>query len=445
MPELHQSAPASTQVLEPRWIIPVEPEGTVLEDHAVVVSGSVIEAVLPRAEAARRHADAVRVPMPGHVLIPGLVNAHTHAAMTLFRGMADDLPLMTWLEQHIWPAEARHANAGFVADGTRIACAELLLGGVTCANDMYFFPAAAAEAAIELGLRMALGLIVIEFPTAYAASADQYFARGIEVHDRFRHHPLITTTWAPHAPYTVSDASLERIAMLAEELDIPIHMHVHETAHEIAASLETHGVRPLARLDRLGLLSPRLMAVHMTQLTADEILRLAETGPSVVHCPESNLKLASGLAPIGALLAAGVNVALGTDGAASNNDLDLLGEMRTAALLAKFASSDPAVFPAAAALRAATLGGARALGLEELIGSIAAGKSADLVAIDLADISTQPVHEPTAAVVYAASRRQVSDVWVRGCRVVQDGRLLTADLATLRASAGRWLERIRAG
>jgi 5-methylthioadenosine/S-adenosylhomocysteine deaminase len=432
-----------TEILAPGWLLPIAPAGTCLESHAVALAGGRIAAVLPLATARATWPEARLRELPGHVLLPGFVNAHTHAAMSLMRGLGGDLPLMDWLERHIWPAERRCVNAAFVADGTRLAVAEMLLSGTTCANDMYFFPDAAARAAVELGLRMQVGLIVLDCPSPWATDGAQCFARGLEVHDELRHLPRIRTAFAPHAPYTVGDASLERVAMLAEELDLPVHMHVHETAHEVETSIATHGERPLARLARLGLLSHRLIAVHMTQLLPEEIAGLARAGASVVHCPESNLKLASGMAPVAALLAAGVNLALGTDGAASNDDLDLLAEARTAALLAKAVARDTTVLPATAVLHAMTLGGATALGLEAEIGSIEAGKQADLVAIDLRDVSTQPVHDVAAAVVYAASRRQVREVWVAGEHLVQAGRLMSADTAALIAAAARWRARIR--
>lgn len=436
--------PPVSELLAPRWILPVTPSGVCLEGHAVAIAGDRIEAVLPRAAARENYPAARFHDLPEHVLLPGFVNAHTHAAMSLFRGLGGDLPLMDWLERHIWPAERRFVNAGFVADGTRLAVAEMLLSGTTCANDMYFFPDAAARAAAELGLRMVVGLIIIDCPSAWAADSEQYFARGLEVHDTLRHLPRVRTAFAPHAPYTVQDAALERVAMLAEELDLPIHMHVHETAHEVATALANHGERPLARLARLGLLSRRLIAVHMTQLLPAEIEAIALAGCSVVHCPESNLKLASGFAPVAALLRAGVNLAIGTDGAASNDDLDLLAEARTAALLAKAVAGDSAAMPATAALHAMTLGGAIALGLEAEIGSIEPGKQADLVAIDLADVSTQPVHDVASAVIYATSRRQVREVWVAGEHLVREGRLQSADVASLMASAERWRERMHA-
>ena len=347
------------QAVHAGWVIPVQPDGTVLERHTLVIDGTQIAAIVPTAEW-RNESGATEIDCRRHVLVPGFVNAHTHAAMSLFRGMADDLPLMEWLEGHIWPAEARVAGREFVRDGTRLAAAEMLAGGTTCFNDMYFFGDEAAAAAIEAGIRAVIGLIVIGFPSAWASDVDEYFRKAEAVHDQYRGHPLVTSAFAPHAPYTVDDAALTRVATLAEELDVPVHMHVHETAGEIEGALATHGARPLRRLEGLGLLSPRLLAVHMPAVDEDEHALLARTGVSVVHCPESNLKLASGFCPVARLLGAGVNVALGTDGAASNNRLDMLGELRSASLLAKGVSGDPCALPAAQALRMATLSGARA-------------------------------------------------------------------------------------
>lgn len=429
-------------LINARWVIPVEPDDAVLEHYSVAVGGGRIRAVKPTREARTEFATARMVELDDHALIPGLVNTHTHAAMALMRGLADDLPLMQWLEDHIWPAEAKHASPEFVAEGVCLAAAEMIRSGTTCFNDMYFFPDVAAQAASAAGLRACTGLIVIDFPTAWARNADEYLSKGLAVHERYRDDPLITTAFAPHAPYTVSDAPLKRLATLAEELDVPVHMHVHETAFEVAHAERQNGERPLARLDRLGLLSPRLLAVHMTQLTAAEIERVAQAGVNVVHCPESNLKLASGTCPVTRLAAAGVNMALGTDGAASNNDLDMLGEMRTAALIAKGTAADPAALPAHQALSMATLGGARALGLDNEIGSITCGKWADLVAVKLNEIETQPLYHPVSQIVYSASRHQISDVWVAGRRLLERRRLTTLDEEALRSSAGLWRDRI---
>lgn len=427
-----------------RWVIPVEPRGSVLEDHAVAVRHGRIVDVVPAAEAAGRFHARERVDRPHHVLIPGLVNAHTHAAMSLLRGLADDMPLQRWLGEHIWPAEHRLVDRGFVRDGTRLAIAEMLLGGTTCFADMYYFPDTAAETAAAAGIRMVAGLIAIEFPTAWAKDADEYLAKGLALHDRYREHPLVSTAFAPHAPYTVADATLSRIRRLADQLELPVHMHLHETAQEVADGVAEHGCRPLARIERLGLLNPSLMAVHMTQLESGEIEALARAGASVVHCPASNMKLASGACPVAALAEAGVNLALGTDGAASNNRLDMLGELRLAALLAKHTRGDPAALDAAAALEMATLGGARALGLGDRTGSLVPGKWADLACLALDQPGELPVLHPLSQLVYAADRSRVSDVWVAGRVQVRDHRLLKESREDLAALATEWAARVMA-
>lgn len=418
--------------------MPVEPAGAVLAEHAVAVRDGRIEAVLPATDARDRFDGFDEVVLGSHVLMPGLVNAHTHAAMSLMRGLADDLPLMRWLEEHIWPAEGRHVSRQFVADGTRLACAEMLRGGITCFNDMYFFPEASLEAALAAGMRSAHGAIVIELPSAYAADAADYLRKGLDLRDRMGEESLVSFCLAPHAPYTVSDETLKKVATLAAELDLPVHIHLHETEQEIERSLAEHGVRPLERLRRLGLVSPNLIAVHAVHLEADEIALLARHGCSVAHCPSSNLKLASGLAPVASLLRAGVNVALGTDGAASNNRLDMFQEMRTAALLAKATARDAQAMPAHAALRAATLSGAQAIGLGERIGSIERGKAADLVAVDLGAPELAPCYDPVSHLVYAAGREHVSHVWVDGEPRVEDGKLLGDAFSHLAARVQLW-------
>jgi len=428
----------SEQILCARWVIPVEPEGAVLRDHAVVIAEETIRAVLPTAEACRRHPNAEVIELPAHALLPGFVNAHTHAAMALMRGLADDLPLMRWLKEHIWPAESKHVSARFVEEGTRLACAEMLRGGVTCFNDMYFHAEAALEAVRAAGMRAALGMIVVEFPSGYAADPDDYLAKGLALRDRARDLPLVSFCLAPHAPYTVSDESLRKIARIAAEIDVPLHIHLHETRDEIEQSLATHGVRPIERLARLGLLGPGLIAVHAVHLEEAEIGLLARHACSVVHCPSSNLKLASGFAPVERLRRAGVNVALGTDGAASNNRLDLMAEMRLCALLAKAVSGDAAAMPAHAALRAATLGGAIALGLESKIGSIGEGKSADLVAVDFGAPELSPCFDPVSHLVYAAGREHVSHVWVAGRLLVAAGKLETMTPDLLDSPVNLW-------
>jgi 5-methylthioadenosine/S-adenosylhomocysteine deaminase len=427
----------------PRWTLRVEPEVIAEEGLALAIDAGRIVDVLAIADAERRYSPRVRHDRPHHALLPGLVNTHTHAAMTLFRGFADDLPFDVWLRERIWPAEVRFVGPELVADGSRLAIAEMLRGGITCFSDMYFFPDVVGTVAAEAGMRAVVGMLALEFPTAWAKSPDEYLRKGLEVHDRFKAEPLVTTAFAPHSPYAVGDATLAHIRRLADELDLPVHMHVHETAAEVDEAVARTGRRPLARLAELGLVTPSLIGVHATALTAEDIDLLATAGAHVVHCPRSNLKLASGLCPVAKLLDAGVNVALGTDGAASNNRLDLWAELQTAALLAKQVAGNAAAVPAAAALRMATIGGARALGLAGEIGSLAAGKAADVICVSLAGIEHQPLLDPISQLVYAASRHDVTDVWVAGEQLVADRALLRLDAAEIGAAAERWGRQLR--
>jgi 5-methylthioadenosine/S-adenosylhomocysteine deaminase len=398
--------------------------------------------LLPRSEAERQYAPDAVHERPGHVLLPGLINAHTHAAMTLFRGVADDLPLDRWLKERIWPAEMRLVSPEFIADGTALAIAEMLRGGITCFADMYFFPDTVAEVAAAAGMRAAVGMIVLEFPNPWAENASECISKGLAVHDAYRGHPLISTTFAPHAPYSVTDESFRRVRQLADELEVPIHMHMHETEQELRDAVALTGQRPMARLESLGLLTPALMAVHATQLADQEIERLAHSGCSVIHCPRSNLKLASGACRSADLTAAGVNVALGTDGAASNNRLDLWSEMEFAALFGKHVAKDPEALPAPAVLRMATINGARALGLDREIGSLEIGKAADAICVRLADPSVIPVFDPLSQLVYCAGREHVSDVWIAGEHLLADGALTRLDVGLLLERAHSWSQKV---
>lgn len=430
-------------LLHARWVIPVEGEKTCLEQHSIAIHEERIVDVLPSQQARERYRAQTESDYPQHALIPGLVNAHTHAAMSLFRGLADDIALMDWLQNHIWPAETKWVNEEFVQLGSELAIAEMLRGGTTCFNDMYFCPDVTARVSSKAGIRATVGLIVLDFPTMWAQNANEYIDKGLEVHDVYRSDELINTAFAPHSPYTVADQPLEKVRMLADELDIPIHMHVHETAHEIDEAVKNTGARPLHRLTDLGMVSPYLMAVHMTQLEPHEIEQLASSGSHVIHCPESNLKLASGFCPVSKLLDAGVNVALGTDGAASNNDLDMFGEMRTAALLAKGIASDATVVPAHQALEMATLNGAKALGLDKKTGSLVTGKFADIVAVNFDTIETTPVYDPVSHLVYCCNREQVSDVWVAGKQVMKNRILATLDTDLIKQAAKDFSEKIK--
>src|SRR5688572_25493230 len=422
-------------------VIPVAPRGA-LPDHAVAIDAGRIVAVLPARDAEARYSAQRTLRLPRHALIPGLVNLHCHCAMSLMRGLADDLPLAQWLGEHIWPAEARHVNDEFVHDGSLLAMAEMLRGGVTCVSDMYFFPEATARAALRAGMRAMLGVIAIEFPSAYAPDAAGYLAKGLATRDAYLGEPLLSFCFAPHAPYTVGDETLRRITVLAEELDVPIHTHVHETRGEVDEGIARHGVRPIERLRRQGIVGPRLIAAHAVHLDGAELDLFAREGVHVAHCPSSNLKLASGIAPVAAMRSRGIDVGVGTDGAASNNRLDVMTEMRTAALLAKGASGDASIVDAHAALEMATLAGARALGLGAEIGSIEPGKSADLAAIDLASTETLPCFDPVSHLVYAAGREHVSHVWVAGTLRLEERRLATLDERDLHEKAVWWQSRI---
>ncbi len=428
----------------PRWVICVDADNRVLEHHAVIVDQDKITAIAPWPEAQDRYPGIAVIELPGQALMPGLVNAHTHHAMNLLRGYADDLPLMTWLSEHIWPAEGQHVDRQFVEDGTRLAIAESVRGGVTCFNDMYFFPDAVAEAAISMGVRASVGLIALDFPTIWAQDADDYLQKGQRLHQDLQHQSMITTMIAPHAPYTVSAGPLKKIAAMRDSLGIGVHIHVHETAFEVQQFMQQHGTRPLARLTELGLVDKHLAAVHMTQLTDAEIDQLADAGSHVLHCPESNLKLASGIAPVAKMLKAGINVAIGTDGAASNNDLDMIGEMRTAAFIGKNETQDAAALPAWQLLRMATVNGADALGIADQTGSIEAGKQADLITIDFNRLELQPVYNPVSHIVYSANRYDVSNVWVAGTRLLDNGSFTRYNESELIDSARQWGSRIEA-
>jgi len=432
----------STKLIHARYVVPVRPQGVVLENYGVVICDDVICEVLPVAEAKTAWPDAELIDLSDHLLIPGLVNAHTHAPMTLLRGYADDMDLPVWLREHIWPAEREFVGPEFVTDGTRLAIAEMLRSGTTCFNDMYFFADSAIEVCLEAGMRASIGITIIEIESAWATDVESYIEKGLALHDRWKSEPLISFTLSPHAPYTVSDETLDRIAELSAGRGLPVHMHLLETEWEIKQSMQQHDLHPLNRLELRKLFNNRLQAVHMTQLSNEDIDRLASSGVHVIHCPQSNLKLASGICPLHSVLRAGVNVALGTDGAASNNDLDLLAEAQTAALLAKGISGDAESAPAFQVLEMMTINGAQALGLEERIGSIEVGKQADLCALNLNFPETQPVHNVVSQLVYAASSRQVSDVWVAGKQLLAEGALTTIDLDAVLDSARKWQARL---
>ena len=429
-------------LIHAKWILPVVPTGTVLENHALAIRNKEIIAITASRDAESSISATTNIHLDSHALIPGLVNVHGHAAMSLLRGIADDIPLKQWLEQVVWPMESKFVSAEFVRSGANLAIAEMISSGTTCFADMYFFPDQVASAALDANIRVQLASPVLDFPTIWAQDAEEYIYKATQLHDNYRNSELVHTAFGPHAPYTVSDQPLMKISTLAEELDVPIHMHVHETATEVEEAVQADGRRPLQRLAELGLLGPRLICVHATQLIDTEIELLAAHGASVAHCPESNLKLASGLCQVAKLLDAGVNVALGTDGCASNNDLDMFSEMRCAALLAKIVAADASALPAAQALELATINAARALGLDTVIGSLETGKYADITAVNLDRLNTMPLYNPVSQLVYAAQASQVSHVWCGGKLIFENGELKTMDRGLLKESVITWQQKI---
>ena len=428
-------------LLLPEWLVPVEPAGVVLKNYAIGIRGDRIALIAPREQALKIPCADVRE-LPNTLLTPGLINAHGHAAMSLFRGLADDLPLHTWLNEHIWPAEAQWVNEDFIRDGTDLALAEQIKNGITCFSDMYFYPEIACQQVHDSGMRAQITVPMLDFPVPGARDNAEALRKGLQLFDDLQQHPRLTIGFGPHAPYTVSDAGIENIVMLAAQLDAPVQMHVHESATEIQNSIDQYGERPLARLARLGILGPRFQAVHMTQVNDEDIALLVQTNSSVIHCPESNLKLASGFCPIERLWNAGVNVAIGTDGAASNNNLDLLGETRTAALLAKAVAQSASAVTAHQALRMATLNGARALGVDENTGSLEVGKLADITAFNFNDLSVQPVYDPVSQLIYAAGRNCVEHVWVGGKQLLHNRQLVRMDEQKIITQAQYWAHKI---
>lgn len=433
-------------LIRPRWVITADTEFRVLEDTAVIVNDGRIQALLPVADAAEKFQPSATIERPGHALLPGFVNAHTHAAMTMLRGIADDLPLERWLYDAIWPTEKRWVSAEMVRDGTELAIAEMIAGGTTCFSDQYFFPEIAAETAASMHMRAYIATPVVDFTTSWAKDAAEHMQKAADlVHDPYVDHPLVATAYAPHSTYALKDDSLSELRVIADQLDLRVQMHLHETATEVSNSLEQYGERPLSRLKRLGLVNGSLLAVHAVHMNADDIELMVESGVSVAHCPRSNMKLASGFAPIARFLDAGITVSVGTDGAASNNVLDMLSETRTAALVAKGLTGDASAVSARKALEMATIDGARCLGLDADIGSVEPGKWADLVCIDLNRRNSQPVYDPVSQIVYTARADQVSDTWVAGRHLLEDHQLIGVDEDAMLKRCDEWQRRIAQG
>ncbi|MEO0365347.1 MAG: TRZ/ATZ family hydrolase [Pseudomonadota bacterium] len=433
---------ACDTLIKAGWIAPVEPESTLIEDGAIAIAAGRIVAVGHARELTKLWSPSRTVDRPAHLMIPGLINAHTHAAMSLLRGVAEDMPLERWLQEGVWPMEAEHVGPEMVRDGNRLAMLEMVRGGITCFNDMYFFPDVAAEVASAARIRASLGLPVIDFPTAWASNADEYIAKGQAVRDSVVSNPLISTQIAPHSTYTVSLEALTRIRTLADQLDMPIHIHLQETQVEVDQGVALHGKRPVEYLDEIGIVNSNLLAAHMVAATREDLVRFASNHASIVHCPSSNLKLASGFAPVAEMLSMGINVAIGTDGAASNNALDMIAETRLAGLVAKGRENDATVLPAATLLRMATLNGARALGLEDQTGSLVVGKWADVTCVNLDAAHCVPIHDPVATLFYAANRNDVSDVWVAGVPVLEKRQHTTLDAERILARTAEWSQKL---
>ncbi len=418
------------------------PKNLELEDHCIAISGRKILDICPSEDARKRYQSDQNIDLENHIVFPGLINAHGHAPMSLFRGIADDIPLKQWLEERIWPLEGKYVDEEFVRHGTELAIAEMISSGTSCFADMYFFPDQVAKAAVDAKIRVQLASPVLDFPTIWAQDADEYIAKATQLHDDYRNNELVSTAFGPHAPYTVSDQPLQKLYTLAEELDLPIHMHVHETSQEVSDAISVDGRRPLQRLADLGMISPRLICVHATELLEEEMKLLADNGAHVIHCPESNLKLASGFCEVGKIASHGVNIGLGTDGCASNNDLDMISEMRSAALLAKAVAKDASVLPASQALEMATINNARALGMEAEIGSLEVGKQADIAAIDIEAINNIPLYNPTSQLIYSSQSSQISHLWCAGQLLLENGELKTIDTVLLRSKCLNWQQKI---
>lgn len=439
MPE----AKNQTTLLHPKWIITCEEDNAILEDHTLVIKDKKIESIVPRMKALASHPQAQQIELATHALLPGFINAHTHCAMSLFRGLADDLLLMAWLNDYIWPAEGTWVSEEFVFDGTQLAIAEMIRSGTTCFNDMYFFLDATARAATAAHIRAHIGMTIIGVPTAWAKTTAEYFAKAEDFYQEYKNNPLIIPTLAPHSTYTLEMPDLVKVNQMAQDYHLKINIHLQESPEEITQAIAKYNKRPLQRLNEIGMVNTKLIAIHMTQINEADIAILIANKPSIVNCPESNMKLASGNCPVEQLRQQRINVALGTDGAASNNDLDMIGEMRSAAFIGKVVAGDPRAVNAEYALKMATINGAKALGIDHYTGSLKPGKAADIIAINLDDVSTQPVYHPISQVVYAASRQQVSDVWVAGKRVLKNRELTTLDQKELIAKAQSWRNKIK--
>lgn len=426
-----------------RWIIPIVPRKRVLTDCSLVVDKGKIVAICPQSTLGDRFAPQKHLQLGAYsALLPGLVNAHGHSPMTLLRGFADDRPLKQWLAEYIWPVEQRWVSSDFVHDGTQLAMAEMVLSGTTTFSDMYFYPEVIASVAESVGMRAQLNAPVFDFATAWAADADTCIHKTLALRDEYRAQDLINIGFGPHAPYTVSNETLNKIATYVAELQMSVHIHLHETSDEIKESAEQFEKRPIERLAEMGILGPTTQCVHFTHADEADIDLLHTWGAHVIHCPQSNLKLACGFSPVFTLAERGINVALGTDGAASNNGLNMFSEMKFAALLAKAVANRADAVNANTALEMATINGARALGLENQIGSLEPGKLADFIAIDLNQPQFMPIYDLVSHLVYTDMGHNVTHAWVNGRALLEDRQLTTLDLNEVMQKAKLWQAKI---
>ncbi|MDO8954051.1 MAG: TRZ/ATZ family hydrolase [Gammaproteobacteria bacterium] len=430
-------------IIQPKWLITVDKHNRILENHSLVIDrGRIIDIISNQLLKSKYTAIKIHY-LDNHAILPGFINAHTHNAMSLMRGFADDLPLMSWLHNYIWPAERLYVGPEMVCDGMRLALAEMIRGGTTCINDMYFYAAEAAEVMHKSGIRGRIADSVLNIEMPWSPNVQSCFDKTIALAQQVKAYPLIEASIAPHAPYTTNDEILREVLRISKQYSLPIHMHVQETREEVDQFLAAHQTWPLDRLMELGLCSSKFQAVHMTQVSKTDIEILKRTGTHVIHCPESNMKLASGICPVQTLLDAGINVALGTDGPASNNDLDMIGEMRSAAFLGKIHDNSPEAISAQNVLRMATINGAKSLSLDHITGSLEINKAADVIAIDLNRPETMPVYNPVSQIVYASSRDQVTDVWVAGKQLLKNRALTTLNEAAILENTKVWAEKFK--
>ena len=431
-------------IVKADYVLKMDTDLALVRNGAIAVKDKKIAFVGPAEDVARSYTSDTIIGGPGKVAFPGLVNTHTHAAMVYFRGLADDLPLKVWLEENIWPAEGKWLSPGFVGDAVELACFEMLKAGITTFADMYFFSDSGARAARKAGMRAVMGAGVVDFPTATGKNADDYLSNAERLILEWKDDDLISPSVADHSAYACSPDTLVKSKELAERHSVLLQIHLSETEWEVSEIIKRYGKRPVAHLDSLGLLSENLVAAHCVWVDDEEIAILAGRKAGVSHCIESNLKLASGIAPVVKMLKAGVKVTFGTDGAASNNDLNILSEMSTAAKVHKAISGDPTAVDAKQALLMATRWGAEALGLGNITGSLEEGKAADIVLADLQRPHLVPLYDVYSHIVYSMNPSDIRTVLVNGKVLLNEGRLTTADETEILNKAVEWGQKIRA-